>query len=44
MTETIAGLVLWIRNNKNVKIIKAETDNENISLLRVLEKNGFKIC
>ena len=43
MTETIAGLVLWIRNNKNVKIIKAETDNENISSIRVLEKNGFKI-
>jgi [ribosomal protein S5]-alanine N-acetyltransferase len=44
MTETIAGLVLWIRNNKNVKIIKAETDNGNISSVRVLEKNGFKIC
>ena len=44
MTETIAGLVLWIRNNKNVKTIKAETDNENISSVRVLEKNGFKIC
>ena len=44
MTETIAGLVLWIRNNQNVKTIKAETDNENISSVRVLEKNNFKIC
>ena len=44
MTETIAGLVLWIRTNKNVKIIKAETVNENFSSVRVLEKNGFKMC
>jgi len=44
MTETIAGMVQWIRCNKDVKIIKAETDNENISSVRVLEKNGFKIC
>ena len=43
MTETIAGMVQWIRCNKDVKIIKAETDNENISSVRVLEKNGFKI-
>jgi RimJ/RimL family protein N-acetyltransferase len=43
MTETIAGLVLWIRNNKNVKLIKAETDSQNISSVRVLEKNGFRI-
>jgi len=44
MTEAIAGLALWIRNNKNVKTIKAETDNENSSSVRVLEKNGFMIC
>jgi RimJ/RimL family protein N-acetyltransferase len=44
MTETISGLVQWIRNNKKVRIIKAETDNDNISSVRVLEKNDFKIC
>lgn len=43
MTETISGFVQWVKNNKKVKIIKAETDNENISSVRVLEKNDFKI-
>jgi [ribosomal protein S5]-alanine N-acetyltransferase len=43
MTETVEGLVIWLRNNKKVKIIKAETDNDNISSARVLEKNGFKV-
>jgi len=43
MTETISGLVQWIKNNKKVKIIKAETNIENISSVRVLEKNDFKI-
>ncbi|MBN1184608.1 MAG: GNAT family N-acetyltransferase [Bacteroidales bacterium] len=43
MTETIAGLISWIRKNKNVKAIKAETEIENISSLKVLEKNNFKV-
>jgi len=44
MTETIAGLVQWIKNNKKeVKVIRAETDSENISSIRVLEKNDFKV-
>ena len=42
MTETIAGLISWIRENKNVKAIKAETDIENSSSIKVLEKNNFK--
>jgi predicted acetyltransferase len=43
MTETIAGLVQWIKVNKKVKIIRAETNSENISSVRVLEKNNFKL-
>jgi [ribosomal protein S5]-alanine N-acetyltransferase len=43
MTETIGGIINWIRNNKEVRIIKAETDSSNISSVRVLEKNGFEL-
>lgn len=43
MTETIAGIIRWIRSNKKVKIIIAKTDCDNISSVRVLEKNDFEI-
>jgi [ribosomal protein S5]-alanine N-acetyltransferase len=43
MTETISGIINWIRNKKEVRIIKAETDSSNISSIRVLEKNGFEL-
>ena len=43
MTETIDGLINWIRNNKTVRIIRAETDASNISSVRVLEKSGFEL-
>jgi [ribosomal protein S5]-alanine N-acetyltransferase len=43
MTETIAGLIQWIRDNKKVKAIVAETDSENISSIKVLERNNFKV-
>jgi predicted acetyltransferase len=43
MTETINGMINWIRNNKKVNIIKAETDVCNISSVRVLKKNGFEL-
>jgi [ribosomal protein S5]-alanine N-acetyltransferase len=43
MTETIAGLIQWTINNNKVKVIKAETNFENISSVRVLEKNDFKV-
>ena len=43
MTETIAGLICWVHENKNVKAIKAETEIENHASVRVLEKNNFKV-
>jgi [ribosomal protein S5]-alanine N-acetyltransferase len=43
MTETINGIILWLKKNKKARIIKAVTDSSNISSLKVLEKNGFKI-
>ena len=43
MTETIRGMVEWLKISKKAKIVKAETVVSNISSLKVLEKNGFKI-
>jgi len=43
MSETISGFTQWIFENKKAKIIKAETECDNLSSIRVLEKNGFKI-
>jgi RimJ/RimL family protein N-acetyltransferase len=43
MTESISGLIHWIRENKDVRAITAETKNTNISSIKVLEKNDFKL-
>ena len=43
MTESISGLIHWIRENKNVRSITAETENTNISSIKVLENNDFKL-
>ena len=43
MTETIAGLIHWLKADNKVKIIRAETETGNSSSIRVLEKNDFKI-
>ena len=43
MTEIISGMIQWTRDNKKVKSITAETDNTNISSIKVLEKNAFKL-
>lgn len=43
MSETIEGLIGWVRENKNVKAIIAETTIENRSSIKVLEKNNFKV-
>lgn len=43
MTESISGLIHWIRENKDVRSIIAETQNSNIPSIKVLEKNDFKL-
>jgi [ribosomal protein S5]-alanine N-acetyltransferase len=43
MTETIAGIIQWIKTNKQIRTIRAETDYKNISSIRVLEKNNFRV-
>jgi len=36
-------LISWIRENKNVKAIKAETEIENSSSVKVLKKSNFQV-
>ena len=43
MTETIQALLTWLEKRKDVRIVKAETEQTNISSIRVLEKTGFKL-
>ena len=43
MSETIAGFTHWAIKNKKARTIRAETENDNIASIRVLEKNGFKL-
>jgi [ribosomal protein S5]-alanine N-acetyltransferase len=42
MTETIGGLISWLRQNNKASILKAETHPDNPSSIQVLLKNGFK--
>ena len=43
MTEAIAGLVEWIKTQKEVRRVKAETEPDNLSSVKVLENNGFEL-
>jgi [ribosomal protein S5]-alanine N-acetyltransferase len=43
MTETIGGLIQWLKIHNIAKVLKAEIDVENISSIKVLEKNNFNI-
>ena len=43
MSETIAGLTRWLTENPKVKVVKAETEADNLPSVRVLERNGFKL-
>ncbi|HPT03400.1 MAG TPA: GNAT family N-acetyltransferase [Bacteroidales bacterium] len=43
MTETIAGMMEWLREKKIVRKVRAETAVDNIPSLKVLGKNGFRV-
>lgn len=43
MTEIVAGLIEWAKNQHAVKTIKATTEKANIPSCRVLQKNQFII-
>ena len=41
MTEAISAIVNWLKDNTNIRSIKAETDESNIASVRLLTNNGF---
>ena len=41
MTETIAGMIGWLRLQKQVRAIIAETEKSNLASIKVLNNNGF---
>ncbi len=42
MTEAVGGMIEWAKGIKEIVYITAETEQENIASVRVLEKNGFQ--
>ena len=43
MTEVIRGMIEWSKNQGKITVLRAETNNDNISSQKVLMKNGFQI-
>jgi len=43
MTETLNAMLNWLKENKEIMSVKAETNIENVSSIKVLEKNEFFI-
>ena len=43
MTEAVQGIIIWAGQQKNIKAIKAETNNSNPGSLKVLFNNAFTI-
>jgi [ribosomal protein S5]-alanine N-acetyltransferase len=43
MTKTIACFVEWAKTDRRIKIITAETEEDNFASMRVLEKNNFSV-
>ena len=41
VTEAVEVLCYWALGQKYVRLVRAETDRENIASQRVLQKNGF---
>ncbi|MFD2244714.1 GNAT family N-acetyltransferase [Pontibacter ruber] len=41
MTKIVAAFLQWAKQHPKVKLVWAETAKDNLSSIRVLEKNGF---
>ena len=41
MTEAVAGMIKWAKEQPEVKSIYAETAADNFASMSVLKKNGF---
>lgn len=43
MSETIAGMMKWMRGNRKIYSVIAKTEKSNFPSVKVLEKNGFTL-
>ena len=43
MTEAVAGMVQWAKNQVSVRWVLAETEETNIASIRIMEKNNFSV-
>lgn len=41
MTEAVAGMLNWAKEQKSVKFVLAETRKDNPASIKILKKNGF---
>jgi ribosomal-protein-alanine N-acetyltransferase len=41
MTEAVAGIIHWVKEQPSVKAITAGTDKTNIASYTILQKNNF---
>ena len=45
MTETVKGMIGWLKTQRKVKKVCASTEKTNVASYRVLKKNGFiNVC
>ena len=43
MTKVVAAFLKWAQEQPRIKVVMAETSKKNISSIRVLQKNNFKL-
>ena len=43
MTEAVGGMIDWAKQRPDVHFILAETDNENIASIKIVQKNNFQL-
>jgi ribosomal-protein-alanine N-acetyltransferase len=43
ITEAVGGMIEWAKKRHDVKFILAETDENNLASIRVLQKNNFEV-
>ena len=42
MTEAVAGMIEWAKERKDLNMIMASIDENNIASIRIVQKNNFK--
>jgi ribosomal-protein-alanine N-acetyltransferase len=43
MTESVGGIISWVRQRPEVQSIQAETDRTNLASIKIVQKNSFQL-